>query len=143
MINPSVSALLDGVAESLQDTVLPDVPPGLARNQLVAAIAIIRRAAAVGDRIPSYLHADNHDIAEVLAAIGPSLGMSPTTTLGPVDLPSVDELRHINLELQEQLIDAQRLARENAAAEPARSAIRALHRRMLARESQINTTNWA
>jgi hypothetical protein len=144
MINPTISALLAGVATSLDETVLPELPTGAARNQLVAAIAIIRRAAAVGDRIPSYLNTDNHDIAAVLADIGPSLGLSPpAVALPPASLPSIDELRQINATMQELVVEAHRRARTQSSAEPARLALRALYARMLERESQINTTSWA
>jgi hypothetical protein len=143
MINPSISALLDGVATSLHETVLPDLPAGNARNQVVAAIAIIRRAAAVGDRIAPYLHADNRDIATVLAEVGPALGLSPPPVVPPDDVPSADELRRTNLALQQQLVDAHRRARSASSAESARLALRALYARMLERESQINTTSWA
>jgi hypothetical protein len=142
MINPTISTLLDGVATSLHETVLPELPPGFARNQLMAAIALIRRSAAVGDHVARYVWDDNHDIASVLSEVGPSLGLaSPAPTLVS-DFPSVDELRRANLALQAQLVEAHRLARADPGAETARAALRALFERMLARESRTNTSSW-
>jgi hypothetical protein len=143
MINPTLDRLLDGVATSLHETVLPELPAGAARNQLVAAIALIRRAAAVGDHVAAYLHADNRDIATVLASVGPSLGLPDPPAVEAGELPSVTESRATNLTLQQQLVDAQRRARTDPTAERARAALRDLYTRMLERESQINTTSWA
>lgn len=143
MINPTLHRLLDGVATSLHETVLPELPAGAARNQLVAAIAIIRRAAAVGDHVAAYLHADNRDIAAVLASVGPSLRLPAPPTVSPDELPSLDELRATNLTLQQLLVDAQQHARNHPTAEHVRVALRDLYSRMLERESRLNTTSWA
>ena len=88
MINPSISKLLSGVATSLDETVLPELAPGFARNQLVAAIALVRRAAAVDERIGSYLWEDNRDIAAVLTEVAP---WSVSTRRQP---PSTPGIRH-------------------------------------------------
>ena len=142
MINPPIDKLLVGVASSLQETVLPDLPPGAARNQLVAAIALIRRAAAVGERIPHYLWDDNRDIASVLSEVAPSLALDAPVVPDMAEPASIDDLRQVNLDLQERLVAAHRRARADDTAEVARSALRALFERMLAREAEINTSGW-
>ena len=50
MINPTISKLLSGVATSLDETVLPELEPGFARHQLVAAIEL--SAGSNGRRAP-------------------------------------------------------------------------------------------
>jgi hypothetical protein len=142
MINPTIDQLLVGVASSLHETVLPDLPPGAARNQLVAAIAIIRRAAAVGDHLPRYLWEDNRDIASVLSEVAPPLGLDAPAVPALAEPPPLDDLRQVNLDLQEQLVAAHRRARADDTAEMARSALRALFERMLEREAEINTSSW-
>ena len=142
MINPSISKLLSGVATSLDETVLPELAPGFARNQLVAAIALVRRAAAVDERIGSYLWEDNRDIAAVLTEVAPLVGLDPPPTAGDEGYPTLDELRQQNLALQHQLVAVHDTLREDAGSDRAQAALRALFARMLARESQINTSTW-
>jgi hypothetical protein len=63
---PTIGELLDGVATSLRESVLPEIPAGPARRQIQAAISIIRRASLVWDKTGPYLYADNKDIEETL-----------------------------------------------------------------------------
>ena len=142
MINPSISKLLSGVATSLDETVLPELAPGFARNQLVAAIALVRRAAAVDERIGSYLWEDNRDIAAVLTEVAPLVGLDPPPAAVDAGYPTLDELRQHNLALQHQLVAVHDTLREDGGSDRAQAALRALFVRMLARESQINTSTW-
>jgi hypothetical protein len=142
MINPTISKLLSGVATSLDETVLPDLEPGFARNQLIAAIALIRRAATVDERIGSYLWEDNRDITAVLSEVAPLVGLDPPPITVDVAYPTLDELRRRNLALQHQLVAIHDTLREDSGSERAQAALRALFERMLARESQINTSTW-
>ena len=142
MINPTISKLLTGVASSLDETVLPELETGFARNQLVAAIALIRRAAMVDERIGSYLWEDNRDIAAVLAEVAPLVGLDPPQIADEGGYPTLDELRRRNLALQHQLVAIHDTLREDAGSARAQAALRALFGRMLARESQINTSSW-
>ena len=142
MINPTISKLLSGVATSLDETVLPDLEPGFARNQLVAAIALIRRAATVDERIGSYLWEDNRDITSVLSEVAPLVGLDPPRTAVDAGYPTLDELRRRNLALQHQLVAIHDTLREDSGSVRAQAALRALFERMLARESQINTSTW-
>ena len=66
MIRPTVGELLSGVAVSLRERVLPEIPPGVTRRQIQAAIGIIRRVAAVWDKTGPYFYADNQDIEEII-----------------------------------------------------------------------------
>jgi hypothetical protein len=142
MINPTVSKLLDGVATSLDETVLPEVAPGFARNQLVAAISLIRRAAAVDERIGGYLWEDNRDIVAVLREVAPLVGLDAPPADPEATYPTLDELRRRNLALQHQLIAVHETLREDGGDPRAHAALRALFERMLAREAQINTSTW-
>ena len=80
MLRPSPSELLAGVADALESTVLDELERGVARNQVVAAIGIVRRCAAAVDRHGPLLHADVTDLAGSLAAVvdaDPTLGAAP------------------------------------------------------------------
>ena len=59
MIKPTVGELLGGVAISLRERVLPEIPAGVTRRQIQAAIGIIRRASLVWDKVGPYFFADN------------------------------------------------------------------------------------
>ena len=142
MINPTISKLLSGVATSLDESVLPELEPGFARNQLVAAIALIRRAATVDERIGSYLWEDNRDITSVLSEVAPLVGLDPPPTAVDAGYLTLDELRQRNLALQHQLVAIHDTLREDSGSDRAQAALRALFERMLARESQINTSTW-
>jgi hypothetical protein len=69
MTKPSIGDLLSGVAISLRESVLPEIPAGPTRRQIQAAIAIIRRVSVVWDKTGPYLYADNKDIEETLRPI--------------------------------------------------------------------------
>lgn len=66
MTKPTIGDLLDGVASSLKESVLPEIPAGPTRRQIQAAISIIRRVSLVWDKTAPYLYADNRDIEETL-----------------------------------------------------------------------------
>lgn len=69
MTKPSIGDLLSGVAASLREAVLPEIPAGPTRRQIQVAISIIRRAALVWDKVGPYLYADNKDIEENLRQV--------------------------------------------------------------------------
>lgn len=142
MIKPTIPELLDGVADSLEESVLPELPAGNARVQLVAALAIIRRAATASYATGPYLDADNRDIAATLQSLAPSLGQTTlpqriTAAADAINTGSdryvaIEELANLNYTLQSLLIDVQREL--GAAAE---SFLRPLYERMLERESVL------
>jgi hypothetical protein len=142
MINPKISELLSGVATSLDETVLPELAPGFARNQLVAAVALIRRAAIVGDNIGSYLWEDNRDITMVLSELAPVAGLEPPPTAVNTEYPTVDELRRRNLALQQHVVAVHDSLRAQPNSDASLGVLRALFERMLAREAEINTSSW-
>jgi hypothetical protein len=143
MINPTIAELLSGVATSLDETVLPELAPGSARNQLIAAIALVRRCAAVGERIGPYLWDDNHDIYAVLCELAPAVGLDAPIARVDAGYPTIDGLRQQNQALQQQLVELLDAVHDAPDDAPPRAVLRALFERMLARESQINTSTWA
>jgi hypothetical protein len=66
---PSIGDLLNGVATSLRESVLPEIPAGPTRRQVQAAVSIVRRVALVWENVGSYLYADNKDIEETLRQV--------------------------------------------------------------------------
>jgi len=124
---PTIGELLDGVAASLRESVLPEIPAGPTRRQIQAAISIIRRASLVWDKTGPYLHADNKDIEETLRRICSMLDRAESngrgTDLKPwrqrlraaldhngdcdVEYPSPAALGIRNVELQALLVELQ------------------------------------
>jgi hypothetical protein len=162
VIKPAIGELLSGVATSLRERVLPEIPAGTTRRQIQAAIGIISRVALVWDKTGPYLYADNEDIAETLARILPVLERVATQeSLAPIEAvcirlretldhstqpaepyPSAETLGARNLELQEALAEVQEVLHENSAVESVdrdelRPILYALFRRMLKRELEI------
>ena len=70
MLNPSVIDLLVGVADGLRAEVLEVLEPGPARDQVTAAIAIVRRVARALPGLVPYLLADIDDLQATLALLG-------------------------------------------------------------------------
>jgi len=161
---PTIGELLSGVANSLRELVLPEIPPGTTRRQIQAAIGIIRRVALACDKTGPYLFADNQDIEENLRRILPSLQRAAAdedearlkaiyaklrAALEPSpqpaeSYPSPDALGGRNVELQGLLAEVQEALHETPAAESADrtemlSILRALFRRMLQRELEITS----
>jgi hypothetical protein len=141
MIRPSIEDLLQGVTDSLHETVLPELPPGAARKQVQAAIRVIRRAAHASDRVGPYLYADNQDIEATLRAILPLSGdvedrlrASLTQAVSSEAYPSPSELAARNEALQTALAELQDALPEMAARSKIEALLRALFRRMLERE---------
>jgi hypothetical protein len=164
VIRPTVGELLSGVALSLRERVLPEIPPGVTRRQIQAAIGIIRRVALVWDKTGPYFYADNMDIEDTLRQLLPVLtrlaadeGDEPLAAVavklrgtleqssrpvGPYPSPAV--LGDRNIELQGLLAELEEVLHENPAAKTTGrleidSILRALLRRMLARELEITS----
>ncbi len=124
---PSIGDLLDGVATSLRESVLPEIPAGPTRRQIQAAISIIRRAAVVWDKTGPYLYTDNKDIEETLRQACSMLDRAESNESGAdlkplrqrlhaaldrrgepdVEYPSPVALGARNVELQALLVDLQ------------------------------------
>ncbi len=162
MIKPTIGELLSGVATSLRERVLPEIPAGTTRRQIQAAIGIIRRVALVWDKTGPYLYADNEDIAQTLERMLPVLErvaaeegnerirvvhtksrqVLERSTHQPY--PSAETLGTRNLELQEVLADMQEALHESSAVESVdrnelKAMLYALFHRMLTRELGITT----
>lgn len=156
MLRPSPSELLAGVADALESTVLDELGRGTARNQVVAAVGIVRRCAAAVDRHGPLLHADVTDLVTALdgvLATEPALaGAEAVTTSGPAaalagarrvldrPYPSVGELIEANLRLREVAAALGAEAERQASTQV--TALRALFRRMLAREGELGLSPW-
>jgi hypothetical protein len=69
MIGESDRALLRGVADSLERTVVPELARGPTRRQVQAAVAILRRIAFTADRAAPALASDSGDIEDTLTAL--------------------------------------------------------------------------
>ena len=164
MIKPTVGELLSGVAISLRERVLPEIPAGVTRRQIQAAIGIIRRASSVWDKIGPYFFADNQDIEETFRRLIPviervtanetdaHLDAVATKLRATLDrsgeqeepYPSPAVLGARNIELQEVLAELQEALHENPLAKSdgrlqIDALVRDLLRRMLARELEINS----
>lgn len=164
MIKPTIGELLSGVAVSLRERVLPEIPPGTTRRQIQAAIGIIRRAALIWDKLGPYLYADNQDLEQSLrellplleravaaesnqrlAAVSARMRMILDRSAEPAEpYPSPAVLGARNLELQESIAELQEVLFETPPAQSALrieidSNLRTLLRRMLARELEINS----
>jgi len=164
VIKPTIGELLSGVAVSLRERVLPEIPPGTTRRQIQSAIGIIRRAASIWDKTGPYFYADNQDLEQTMRELLPVLERAvaaegnqrlgavsarirttvdrPAETVEPYPSPAVLGAR--NLELQELLASLQEVLYETPPAQNAirieiDSRLRALLRRMLARELEINS----
>ncbi len=163
MTKPSIGDLLSGVATSLRESVLPEVPTGPTRRQLQVAIAIIRRVSSVWDKVTPYLYLDNRDIEQTVIQICALLerdqvkleGIDPAALRRRLELngermeyPPHDALAARNIELQQLLVDIQEALHAPAlrnASGPRRAdrdeiaaMLQALLRRMLERELEVN-----
>jgi hypothetical protein len=165
---PSIGDLLNGVAASLRESVLPEIPVGPTRRQIQAAISIIRRVSLVWDKTGPYLYADNKDIEETLRQVSASLdharangsgaGLEPLRQrlhaalaqrgVAVVEYPSPTALGSRNMELQGLLVDVHEALHgpstsESAARIEILSMLRLLFRRMLKRELEISAPSSA
>ena len=153
MLRPSPSELLVGVADALESTVLDELERGMARNQVVAAIGIVRRCAAATDRHGPLLHADATDLVSSLAAVvaaEPTLLPPEERRTGDVlaaagsvlgrAYPSISELIEVDLQLREVAAALGAEAERRGSSEI--TVLRELFRRMLARESELGLSPW-
>jgi len=90
---PSIGDLLSGVAVSLRESVLPEIPAGPTRRRIQAAIGIIRRVSLVWDKTGPYLYADNKDIEETLRQVSAILDRAETNGSGAGLKPLRQRLR--------------------------------------------------
>lgn len=156
MMKPSPAELLQGVADALNNTVLPTLERGPARNQVQAAVGIVQRCASAVDRYGPAIHAECSDLRATLRSVvsdDPSLRPHPSadgqafdSVLAKADsvlgraYPTVSDLLEIGLELREQLaFIAVRAEQQQSAELP---AIRELFKRMTDREQELGLSPW-
>jgi hypothetical protein len=158
---PSIGDLLAGVAASLREAVLPEIPAGPTRRQIQVAISIIRRASQAWDKVGPYLYADNKDIEETLRHVSALLDLAKSgdadlkllgqriqaaldrSSEADAEYPSPAVLSARNVELQGLLVELKEAlhapsARDFAERTQILGMLRALFRRMLARELEVN-----
>lgn len=152
MLKPSPGELLEGVAEALAETVLGELDRGEARNQVQAAIGIVRRCSAALAVHGPILHADCVDISSSLRTM---VEADPTLVVDEVAFdaalesaervlssgyPSVGELTELDLALREVL--AASASRAEAEESAQLGPLRGLLERMLKRESDLGLSPW-
>lgn len=137
---PRPDRLLLRLCDSLERTALADMGSAEARRQLKAGLWALRNVASVLDASGALLRAEIADIEGVLAQLA-RYAEKPAGESSDVSPPSPRE-RHVAL--QESLAAVDRrvqaaCAGGDAAASDARRILRALYRRMLARERSSGT----
>lgn len=146
MLTPGPAELLAGVADALATTVLPDLADGPARDQLHAAIAIIRKTARALPGFAMYLHEDIADLAESLAGLGAPAELLATARALPPTSPSLDELAAIDLALRTWLAGRAAESAGDQTATPvsgdAQHTMVALLARLTEREAALRLSPW-
>jgi hypothetical protein len=154
MLRPSPSELVAGVADALEQTVLAELDRGPARNQVIAAVGILRRCATAVARHGPLLHADCVDLARSLeeaAAADPRVVAEAereglTSTLADAQrvlgaaYPSVPELVDLDLRLRSGA--AAMAAEADRVGSPQLDALRALFARMVDRDGELGLSPW-
>ncbi len=154
MTEPSPDELLAGVAEALQETVLPDLERGFGRNQVMAAIGIVGRCSEAVDRYGPTLYAGCVDLIATLretTAADPSL-LSDHARDDLADLlrrsvdvldsgyPPPSALAGLHSELTEHLAAILLAGQQGESGQM--PALRELLRRISDREEQIGLSPW-
>ena len=152
MLSPSPTRLLGGVADALDETVLQTLERGPARNQVQAAIGIVRRCAASFDGFGPLLHAECSDLATSLrsiaeadasvvsdrAAFDDALAAADTVLAETYPPPSA--LIGPALSLHRVVADVAVTAERSGSTQ--RSAIRDLLQRMTDRQHELGLSPW-
>lgn len=69
MFKPTVGELLEGVTQSLRESVLNSLPSGTPQRQLRAALHVLGRLQRCWDLLPGYLDADVQDMRTTLQTL--------------------------------------------------------------------------
>lgn len=149
MLNPSVVDLLRGVANSLAVTVAERLPIGPERDQVKAAVAILRRIAGALPGLTAALQADIRALADAVtildAATGPAArtpDVADALTLAdrmPPAPPSLDELLAADLALRTALAA---FAERTDLAPDVDAALRAELAALAARDVALGLSPW-
>ncbi len=154
MTEPSPSELLAGVADALEQSVLPDLERGPSRNQILAAIGIVRRCSGAVDRYGPLLHEGCGDLLATLrrvVAADPTLvsdvergGLENTwrraDELLAVRYPNPSALADMQDELSERVAEVL-LSAQGRESEQL-PALRQLLERMATRETDLGLSPW-
>ena len=153
MTEPTPAELLAGVADALEQSVLPELDRGAVRNQVMAAIGIVRRCGEATDRYGPFLYADCVDLIATLRqssvddpALSDIAGQQLADALATGDrvlgeaypLPSglVEAHRALSEVLALLLLEAQRIDSDQL------RVLRELLSRMAAREKEVGLSPW-
>lgn len=140
MLHPSLGELLEAMADALRDTVLPELAPGPAAEQVRDAVALTRRIAVALPQLHRYLCEDGADVATVLDALAPRPDGPPRRAAWPEEPPPpLDALIAADLSLREELAALATATTDGAAA----VQLRALLQRMAEREDALRLSPWA
>lgn len=139
MLNPSVIDLLQGVATALSNDVSDALPAGPARDQLHAAIAIIRRVARALPSLTPYLVADIADLAATLDALRAGQPNDDTLVLPDAGIAPLDALIRFDLELRSRLAE---IADDNELDQEGNRLLRAALGRLADREAALRLSPW-
>ena len=154
MSEPSPAELLVGVADALEETVLPEIPRGHSRNQIMAAVGIVRRCGDAVDRHGPLLHAGCVDLLatlrrvssadpDVVATSGAEAfddALSAADAVLDAIYPRPSELAPIHAELSEQTAALVVVAQRTNS--PALAALRELLERISEREAELGLSPW-
>lgn len=151
MLNPSVAALLAGVADALAGTVSGELQPGPARDQVDAAVLLLRRLARALPQLTPHLQHDIQDLASTLRRLWeaepePSppdddlaAALATADALPDAPLPDLVVLIAADLRLREALA---RLAERPSVSVASDEALRDVLGRMVAREAALRLSPW-
>ncbi|MGF1599853.1 MAG: hypothetical protein ACFCVK_23570 [Acidimicrobiales bacterium] len=152
MLNPTPGRLLAGVADALDETVLPALERGPARDQVRAAVGIVRRCARAIDAFGPTVHADCVDVAGSLRAIaaadpdlvtdrvGFDVALDGAERVLAQSYPPVGDLVEVALALHAVVADVAVAVERHGSDQ--RAAVRALLQRMNDRQRTLDLSPW-
>lgn len=144
MLRPSADELLVGVADALAETVAAALPEGPKRDEVRAAVGVLRRLARALPTLVPRLEEDTIALARAVRDVGGSaVPADVVEALALADAlvvaPGLDELRTANLALRGELA---RLATEVAPGSDADGSLRRHLRQLVEREAALRLSPW-
>lgn len=152
-MKPTVPELLAGMADALEADVAGHVDDQFARNQVQAAIAMLRRLAPVVSKLTAYLLADSADLAMTLTTVAPAVddpvwGTDATAAVAALaafdpahdSLDLLHDLHNRLLGLIDQLVTARADGALSSGDGTVAQAVRALLERTVARERALGAS---
>jgi len=144
VLNPSVIDLLLGVADGLQAEVLDTLEPGPARDQVAAAVAIVRRIARALPGLTPYVLADLADVGAVVAELqGRTDPVAPVVPVAPaVPDPAVTGLDELFALAAARRAELAALVDAGGLDERAEALVRAAVARLTERDASLRLSPW-